>query len=116
LGIFGSGNAVSSEGGKDISFRDCLSLQTDTEASMKIKSRRMKFSMHDYKCIRGHRITKLSFILQVSQVKILFCLMKHHAMKTYGGVEVRIHAVLTSVLEVIIVTKEEQHSSLSKDI
>jgi hypothetical protein len=33
------------------------------------------------------------------KVKFFLCLTKHHAMKTYWGVEVQLHAFLTSALE-----------------
>jgi hypothetical protein len=33
------------------------------------------------------------------KTKLLLCLTKHHAMKTYGEVEVNFHAFLTSELE-----------------
>jgi hypothetical protein len=33
------------------------------------------------------------------RVNLSLCLIKHHAMKTYGGVEVHFHAFLNSVLE-----------------
>jgi hypothetical protein len=38
-----------------------------------------------------------NFWIHPSKVKSL-CLTKHHAMKTYGGVEVQLHAFLTSAL------------------
>jgi hypothetical protein len=33
------------------------------------------------------------------QVKLYLCLVKHHAMKTYGGVEVYVHELLCSALD-----------------
>jgi len=30
----------------------------------------------------------------------MLCLIKHHAIRTYGGVEVEVHVFLTSVLNV----------------
>jgi hypothetical protein len=33
------------------------------------------------------------------QVKLSLCLAKHHAMKTYRGVEVKLHAFFTSALD-----------------
>jgi hypothetical protein len=33
------------------------------------------------------------------KVKILVCLIKHHAMKTYEGVEIWIHEFLSSALD-----------------
>jgi len=34
-----------------------------------------------------------------TMVNFSLCLTKYHAIKTYGGVEVQVHAFLTSVLD-----------------
>jgi hypothetical protein len=60
--------------------------------------------------INGALTIKLSFfffapqfilkrIVKCIKVKLSLCLTKHHVMKTYWGVEVQRHAVLTSALD-----------------
>jgi hypothetical protein len=52
-------------------------------------------------CARG--IPSVILVLHTSKgkgkVKLSLCLTKHHAMKTYWGVEVQLHAFLTSALD-----------------
>jgi len=37
--------------------------------------------------------------LRIMKVKLPQCLSKHHAINMYGGIEVYLHAFLTSVLD-----------------
>jgi len=39
------------------------------------------------------------YLLTLRQIKLSLCLTKHHAMKTYWGVEIQLHAFLTSALD-----------------
>jgi len=38
-------------------------------------------------------------MMEMRRVELFLCLTKHHAMKTYGGVELQIHAFITSALD-----------------
>jgi hypothetical protein len=38
-------------------------------------------------------------LLTIQQVKLYLCLIKHHGMETYEGVEIQPHTFLTSALE-----------------
>jgi hypothetical protein len=40
----------------------------------------------------------LTGVLLLLEVKSFFCLIKRHAMKTYGGVDVKLHVFLASAL------------------
>jgi hypothetical protein len=52
------------------------------------------------------------YVLHVKKVKLSLCLTKHHAMKTYWGVEEELHAFLTSILDAVWGVKQTTHPHL----